>query len=95
MDINEQYDLLARLRVERDQWKPTNVPGQLRAQAGDLQLLISNDAHGVRWAVSDHSNGCEILKASEAVTVRWAMKQCVDFTVAYLQKVAHPQHLED
>jgi hypothetical protein len=95
MNLNEQLDKLRQLRDLREGWSATDVPGQLVAHIGDLLLLICNDAQGVRWSVSDHSSGCDILKATEAPTVRWAMKQCADFTIAYLQKVAHPQHLEN
>ncbi|MBL8002879.1 MAG: hypothetical protein JNL05_13065 [Flavobacteriales bacterium] len=101
MELKEQLQLLDELSSDRQRWsRTTHINSKLnafklRANVGELQLVISCDDCGTEWAVENTAEERMVSNYwKPAASIKEAMRECTDFARAYLHTIANPQHLE-
>lgn len=95
MDLKALLAKLDLLREDRDNWTQNGSRQRLTAKVGDLMLQVHNDPNGnTCWQVENPLDERVVQPWALASNVPQAMRDCTDFTRAYLLSLHEPAHLE-
>lgn len=93
--MKDLLDKLERLRTDRDAWNTNGGRQRINARVGDLLLRVEEDNKGrTMWQIEEFGKEAIVQPWSHANSMVDGMRECTDYTRAYVQMQHEPQPQE-